>query len=206
MPTNAINQDDQLIVSPRQRKNPVLRFIKNVSYIEGDIASDFMISKDIGVLFLSLKYHRVNTKYITNRLESLVPFRLRNLFLLCQVDVNDYDKLLLGLLTSTFGYGCKILLSWSARESAAVIEILKLNRYKGIESLNKKQIKTHNESVSNLLLNVKSVNNTDVNLICEKFNSLREILHFNPDTIQDIKGLGQKKLESLSAAFTNDFY
>uniref|UniRef100_A0A3B0MVH7 DNA repair protein (RAD10 homologue), putative n=1 Tax=Theileria annulata TaxID=5874 RepID=A0A3B0MVH7_THEAN len=170
------------------------RFIKNVPYIEGDIAPDFIISSDIYVLFLSLKYHRVNINYIKNRLESLSQYKIKNLFII------------LNLLTITFGYGCKILLSWNARESAAIVEILNLNRYRGIESISKKTYMSHRESVTNLLLNIRSLNNNDVNFICEKYKTLKEIMHFDPKTVMDIKGLGQKKVEALSAAFTNNFY
>ncbi|XP_953780.1 DNA repair protein (RAD10) [Theileria annulata] len=216
MNNTPINDDNNLIISPRQRKNPILRFIKNVPYIEGDIAPDFIISSDIYVLFLSLKYHRVNINYIKNRLESLSQYKIKNLFIICQIDVSDYNQLLskfldlqwtiVNLLTITFGYGCKILLSWNARESAAIVEILNLNRYRGIESISKKTYMSHRESVTNLLLNIRSLNNNDVNFICEKYKTLKEIMHFDPKTVMDIKGLGQKKVEALSAAFTNNFY
>eukprot|EP00375_Theileria_parva_P003832 XP_766518.1 hypothetical protein [Theileria parva strain Muguga] len=65
---------------------------------------------------------------------------------------------------------------------------------------------SHRESVINLLLNIRKLNNNDVNFLCEKYNTLKDIMHFDPKSIIDFKGLGEKKVEALSAAFTNDFY
>ncbi|EKX74171.1 DNA repair protein rad10, putative [Theileria equi strain WA] len=206
MPNFNIRNDDHLIISPRQRRNPLVKCFRNITFVESDIPADFMISPEISVLFLSLKYHRLHSNYIIERIKSIRQHKIPNLFILCQVDIAEFANILNQLTVHTFTYGYKILLSWNCHESAAVIEILKLNYYKGIEILNKKETKTHFETVCDMISSVRSINSSDASLICRKFKTLKEIVHLGEDEIYSIPGCGEKKVKALTAAFKNSFY
>ncbi|XP_064258271.1 DNA excision repair protein ERCC-1 isoform X1 [Passer domesticus] len=60
-----------VIVSPRQRGNPVLRFIRSVPWHFGDVAPDFVLGAGACALFLSLRYHQLHPGYIHERLRAL---------------------------------------------------------------------------------------------------------------------------------------
>lgn len=72
-------------VNPKQRGNPLLKSITNVTWEFEDIVPDYVVGRTACILFLSLKYHNLNPDYIHNRLKLLGKmFELR--VLLVQVD------------------------------------------------------------------------------------------------------------------------
>lgn len=72
-------------VNPKQRGNPLLKSITNVTWEFEDIVPDYIVGRTACILFLSLKYHNLNPDYIHNRLKLLGKmFELR--VLLVQVD------------------------------------------------------------------------------------------------------------------------
>nr|XP_055107152.1 DNA excision repair protein ERCC-1 isoform X7 [Symphalangus syndactylus] len=79
-------KSNSIIVSPRQRGNPVLKFVRNVPWEFGDVIPDYVLGQSTCALFLSLRYHNLHPDYIHGRLQSLGKnFALR--VLLVQVDV-----------------------------------------------------------------------------------------------------------------------
>jgi DNA excision repair protein ERCC-1 len=68
-----------LIVSSRQRGNPVLKEVKAVPWIYGATTADFLIPDAACALFLSLRYHLLHPNYLLGRLRELrenAPLRL----------------------------------------------------------------------------------------------------------------------------------
>ncbi|XP_046539900.1 DNA excision repair protein ERCC-1 isoform X1 [Equus quagga] len=79
-------KSNSIIVSPRQRGNPVLKFVRNVPWEFGDVLPDYVLGQSTCALFLSLRYHNLHPDYIHQRLQTLgKSFALR--VLLVQVDV-----------------------------------------------------------------------------------------------------------------------
>ncbi|CAH2321382.1 DNA excision repair ERCC-1 isoform X3 [Pelobates cultripes] len=75
-----------IVVSTRQRGNPLLKHLRNVPWEFGDIVPDYLLGDSSCALFLSLRYHNLNPEYIHSRLRSLGQcFALR--VLMVQVDV-----------------------------------------------------------------------------------------------------------------------
>lgn len=76
---------NSILVNPKQRGNPLLKSITNVTWEFEDIVPDYVVGRTACILFLSLKYHNLNPDYIHNRLKLLGKmFELR--VLLVQVD------------------------------------------------------------------------------------------------------------------------
>lgn len=68
-----------VIVSSRQRGNPVLKAIKAVPWIYGPTTADYLIPEAACALFLSLRYHLLHPNYLLSRLRELresAPLRL----------------------------------------------------------------------------------------------------------------------------------
>nr|XP_054105599.1 DNA excision repair protein ERCC-1 isoform X8 [Callithrix jacchus] len=81
-------KSNSIIVSPRQRGNPVLKFVRNVPWEFGDVIPDYVLGQSTCALFLSLRYHNLHPDYIHERLQNLGKnFALR--VLLIQVDVTE---------------------------------------------------------------------------------------------------------------------
>ncbi|XP_058715990.1 DNA excision repair protein ERCC-1 isoform X4 [Poecile atricapillus] len=117
-------RSSSIIVSPRQRGNPVLRFIRNVPWEFGDVVPDYVLGQSSCALFLSLRYHQLHPEYIHERLRALGrSFSLQ--VLLLQVDVRDPLQALQDLARICLLSDCTLLLAWSAEESGRYLETFK---------------------------------------------------------------------------------
>jgi len=78
-PQQPATNSNALIVSSRQRGNPVLKAIKAVPWAYGPTTADFGIAEAACALFLSLRYHLLHPNYLLARLRELketAPLRL----------------------------------------------------------------------------------------------------------------------------------
>uniref|UniRef100_A0A8C0AI99 ERCC excision repair 1, endonuclease non-catalytic subunit n=1 Tax=Bos mutus grunniens TaxID=30521 RepID=A0A8C0AI99_BOSMU len=104
-------KSNSIIVSPRQRGNPVLRFVRNVPWEFGDVLPDYVLGQSTCALFLSLRYHNLHPDYIHQRLQSLgKSYALR--VLLVQVDVKDPQQALKELAKMCILADCTLILAW----------------------------------------------------------------------------------------------
>uniref|UniRef100_A0A8C5VZD1 ERCC excision repair 1, endonuclease non-catalytic subunit n=1 Tax=Microcebus murinus TaxID=30608 RepID=A0A8C5VZD1_MICMU len=104
-------KSNSIIVSPRQRGNPVLKFVRNVPWEFGDVIPDYVLGQSTCALFLSLRYHNLHPDYIHERLQGLGKnFALR--VLLIQVDVKDPQQALKELAKMCILADCTLVLAW----------------------------------------------------------------------------------------------
>lgn len=81
-----VHKKNCVLVSNKQRGNPLLKSIGEVPYEFEDIVPDYQVGETTCVLYLSLKYHNLNPDYINGRLKQLGHmFELR--ILLVEVDI-----------------------------------------------------------------------------------------------------------------------
>lgn len=84
--TKKIHKKNCVLVSNKQRGNPLLKSIGEVPYEFEDIVPDYQVGETTCVLYLSLRYHNLNPDYIHGRLKKLGRmFELR--ILLVEVDI-----------------------------------------------------------------------------------------------------------------------
>ncbi|KAI5398485.1 variant 3, Excision repair cross-complementation group 1 [Lathyrus oleraceus] len=75
-----------ILVSNRQKGNPLLKYIRNVRWTFADVVCDFLLSQTSCALYLSLRYHLLHPDYLYYRIRELQKnFKLR--VVLCHVDV-----------------------------------------------------------------------------------------------------------------------
>eukprot|EP00371_Babesia_bovis_P003644 XP_001612291.1 hypothetical protein [Babesia bovis T2Bo] len=144
--------------------------------------------------------------YIITRLKHLRSYKVRNPFIICQVDIAEPQEEISELTIITFTLGYRILLSWGPRESATILEILKLDGHKGLEFLNRKEEKTQLETVQGIIAAIRNVNSTDAVKISRTASTFKEILRCTADTLGGIPGLGKRKVESIISAFNDSFF
>lgn len=82
-----VSKTNCILVNPKQRGNPILKSITNIPWeFDNSIVPDYIVGATAAILYLSLRYHRLNPDYIHDRLKELGKrFELR--ILLVQVDV-----------------------------------------------------------------------------------------------------------------------
>uniref|UniRef100_A0A8C9B457 ERCC excision repair 1, endonuclease non-catalytic subunit n=1 Tax=Prolemur simus TaxID=1328070 RepID=A0A8C9B457_PROSS len=127
-------KSNSIIVSPRQRGNPVLKFVRNVPWEFGDVIPDYVLGQSTCALFLSLRYHNLHPDYIHERLQSLGKnFALR--VLLIQVDVKDPQQALKELAKMCILADCTLVLAWSPEEAGRYLETYKAYEQKPADLL-----------------------------------------------------------------------
>ena len=111
-----------ILVSPRQKGNPILANLRSFAWEFSDIPADYVLGATTCALFLSLKYHRLHPEYIYNRIKQLAgKYNLR--VLLVMVDIGNHEDSLKELSKTSLVNGVTVILCWSAQEAARYLEL-----------------------------------------------------------------------------------
>ncbi|KAM9342176.1 DNA excision repair protein ERCC-1 isoform 2-T2 [Pholidichthys leucotaenia] len=114
-----VGSGSSIIVSLRQRGNPILKFVRSVPWEFGEVVPDYVLGQTTCALFLSLRYHNLNPNYIHDRLKQLGrAFTLR--VLLVQVDVKDPHHALKELARICIMADFTLILAWRNTEKATI--------------------------------------------------------------------------------------
>lgn len=197
-------KSNSIIVSPRQRGNPVLKFVRNVPWEFGEVLPDYVLGQSTCALFLSLRYHNLHPHYIHERLQSLgKSFALR--VLLLQVDVKDPQQALKELAKVCILADCTLILAWSPEEAARYLETYKAYELKPADLLMEKLEHNFLSRVTECLTTVKSVNKTDSQTLLATFGSLEQLTAASRDDLALCPGLGPQKARRLFDVFHEPF-
>ncbi|MBN3276715.1 ERCC1 protein, partial [Polyodon spathula] len=163
---------NSILVSPRQRGNPLLKFVRNVPWEFGDVTPDYVLGQTTCALFLSLRYHSLNPNYIHDRLKQLgKTFSLR--VLLAQVDVKDPHHCVKDLARICIMADCTLILAWSPEEAGRYLETYKSYEKKPADLLKERVEQDFLSRVTDCLTAVKSVNKTDTLTLLATFSVSR---------------------------------
>ncbi|XP_068273667.1 DNA excision repair protein ERCC-1 isoform X2 [Nyctibius grandis] len=194
-------KSSSIIVSPRQRGNPVLRFVRNVPWEFGDIVADYVLGQSTCALFLSvpcppsLRYHHLHPSYIHDRLRGLGrSFELR--LLLLQVDVDPHPALK-DLAKVCVLADCTLLLAWSPEEAGRYLETYKAYEQKPPDLLKERVEQDFLSRMTDCLTSVKSVNKTDALSLLTAFGSLAAMVDASREDLSLCPGVGPQKAKRL---------
>lgn len=197
-------QPHVLLVSKKQRGNPILQYVRNVPFAYTDIVPDYILGSNRCALFLSLKYHNLYPNYIHGRIAELkTDYDLR--ILLCLVDVDDNASLLLFLNKLCCINHMTLVLAWSQEEAARYLETIKTFEHKDASLIQKKKEVTFHDQVAVSLACVRSVTKTDASQLLSSFTNMRKILNADMEELRLIPGIGDKKVKRLYDAFHKPF-
>ncbi|XP_043850461.1 DNA excision repair protein ERCC-1 [Dromiciops gliroides] len=189
-------KSNSITVSPRQRGNPVLKFIRNVPWEFGEIVPDYVMGHSTCALFLSLRYHNLHPNYIHERLQGLGKnYALR--ILLLQVDVKDPQRALKDLAKMCILADCTLILAWSPEEAGRYLETYKSYEQKPADLLKEKLEQDYVSRVTECLTTVKSVNKTDSQTLLATFGSLEQLAAASQDDLSLCPGFGPQKARRL---------
>lgn len=193
-----------ILVSPRQKGNPILNGVKSVAWEYSDIPADYVVGATTCALFLSLKYHRLHPEYIYNRIRDLKgQYNLR--ILLTMVDIENHEEPLKELSKTSLVNNVTVMLCWSAQEAGRYLELFKTFENAAPTSIRAQQSSSYSEKMVEFITVPRSINKTDAIGLVSNFGSIRTAINAGPEEIGLIAGWGEKKVQRWSNAVREPF-
>ncbi|KAK0641124.1 restriction endonuclease type II-like protein [Cercophora newfieldiana] len=184
-----------ILVSPRQKGNPVLTCLKSVPWEYSDIPADYGLGLTTCALFLSLKYHRLHPEYIYTRIRNLQgKFNLR--ILLTMVDIPNHEDSLRELSKTSLVNNVTVILCWSAAEAARYLELYKSYEHAGFSAIQGHQATGYAEKLVEFVTVPRSVNKADAVALVSTFGSLRHAVNADPEQVAMVGGWGERKVKA----------
>ncbi|KAK9325400.1 restriction endonuclease type II-like protein [Lipomyces orientalis] len=201
---NASSSLGTIVVSPRQKGNPVLNYIRNVPWEYGDIVPDYMVDPAIAVLFLSLKYHRLHPEYIYNRITKMAKnYRVR--ILLVVVDIENHAESIKELTKTGVVNNLVVILSWSAQEAGHYISLFGALKSAPPTAIQASQKEDYSVRIVDALTSIRGVNKNDAASLISTFGSLKNAVNDGGRTVSNIGGWGDAKVRRFRLAITEPF-
>ena len=193
-----------VVVSGRQKGNPVLKCIRKVPWEYGAIVPDFRVGDFAAVLFLSLKYHNLHPGYLGLRMEEMGrEYALRVLLVL--VDVEDTNESLTHLADVCVGQDYSLVLAWSFVEAGRYIETLKAYQHKDAKAIMARSETDYFSVLSDTLTSVRTLNKNDASALSSAFGSVANILTASQEQLAVVPGLGARKVLDLHDILNRPF-
>ena len=193
-----------IIVSPRQKGNPILNGIKQVPWEYGDIVPDYILGVTTCALFLSLKYHRLHPEYIYTRIKQLQgKYNLR--VVLVMVDIDNHEDSLKELSKTSLINNVTLVLCWSAAEGGRYLELFKSFENAAPTAIKQHQSTSYSDRMVDFITTPRSVNKTDAVSLVSQFGSIRTAVNARHEDISSIAGWGEKKVERWCASVREPF-
>ena len=183
-----------ILVSPRQKGNPVLNYIRSLPWEYSEIPADYVIGNTTCALFLSLKYHRLHPEYIYSRIRALAgKYNLR--VLLTMVDIQNHEESLKELSKTSLINNVTIILCWSAQEAGRYLELYKTFEHAAPTSIRAHQSTGYSEKLVDFICTPRSINKTDAMGLVSNFGSIRTAINARSEEISLIAGWGHTKVQ-----------
>ncbi|XP_023026487.2 DNA excision repair protein Ercc1 [Leptinotarsa decemlineata] len=193
-----------ILVNQKQRGNPLLKAIHNVTWEYDDIVPDYQMGQSICALFLSLRYHNLNPDYIHDRLKKLGQmYQLR--VLLVQVDIKDPHHVLKNLTRICILADLTLILAWSSEEAGKIIETYKIYENKPADNIKEKSESSPHLRLIQALTSIKPINKSDAMALIDKYKTLKGILQASEFQIAEMPGFGTRKAKKLYSTLHTKF-
>lgn len=184
-----------ILVSTRQKGNPILNYVKSLPWEYSDIPCDYVLGATTCALFLSLKYHRLHPEYIYSRIKQLgKSYNLR--IMLTMVDIENHEQALQELSKTSMINNLTLILAWSAQEAGRYLELFKSYEFASPSSIRARQSESWQESLTEFITTPRNINKTDAASLISNFGSLRGAVNAEPEELALIPGWGEKKVKS----------
>lgn len=183
-----------ILVSPRQKGNPILGLLRQFAWEFSDIPADYVLGLTTCALFLSLKYHRLHPEYIYNRIKSLAgKYSLR--VLLVMVDIGNHEDSLKELSKTSLVNNVTVILCWSAAEAARYMELFKSYEHADPKAIRGVESKGYRQKVEDFVTVPRSINKTDALSLVTTFGSVKAAVNAGSAEVAEVSGWGEKKVK-----------
>ncbi|KAB8339128.1 hypothetical protein FH972_022064 [Carpinus fangiana] len=182
-----------ILVSTRQRGNPVVDNIRAMPWEYADIPADFVLGQTTCALFLSLKYHRLHPEYIYSRIRGLQgKYNLR--IILTMVDITNHEESIRELTKTSIINHVTVILCWSAAEASRYLELFKSFEGAAPTSIRAHQSTTYSDKLVDFITVPRGINKTDALSLISTFGSLKTAINARPEEVALVAGWGDKKV------------
>lgn len=193
-----------ILVSTRQKGNPVLNHIRSLPWEYSDTPADYVLGATTCALFLSLKYHRLHPEYVYSRIRALAGrYNLR--ILLTMVDIDNHEESLKELSKTSMVNDLTIILCWSAQEAGRYLELYKSFENASPQSIRAHQASSYKESVTEFITTPRNINKTDAASLLSNFGTLRAAVNAQPEELALVPGWGEKKVRAWCSTVRDNF-
>ncbi|KAJ1337872.1 DNA excision repair protein ERCC-1 [Microdochium nivale] len=193
-----------ILVSPRQKGNPVLASLRSVAWEYSDIPADFGLGQTTCALFLSLKYHRLHPEYIYTRIRNLQgKYNLR--IVLTMVDIQNHEDSLRELSKTSLVNNVTVILCWSAAEAARYLELYKSYEHASFAAIKGQQATGYSERLMEFVTVPRGINKADSISLVSSFGSLKNSVNADPEQVSMIGGWGEKKVNKWCSVVEEPF-
>ncbi|KAL7946662.1 hypothetical protein V8C42DRAFT_343605 [Trichoderma barbatum] len=198
------NFGSAILVSPRQRGNPLLTSIRSIPWEYSDIPADYVLGLTTCALFLSLKYHRLHPEYIYTRIRNLQgKYNLR--ILLTLVDIPNHEDSLRELSKTSVVNNVTVILCWSAAEAARYLELYKSYENANFSAIRGQQSSNYADKLVEFVTVPRSLNKSDAVALVANFGSLKNAINAEPEQLSMISGWGGAKVKRWTSAVEEPF-
>ncbi|XVE62968.1 hypothetical protein DITRI_Ditri06bG0162000 [Diplodiscus trichospermus] len=202
--SNSAQNRNAILVSHRQKGNPLLKHIRNVRWAFADVVCDYLLGQNSCALYLSLRYHLLHPEYLYYRIRELQKnFKLR--VVLCHVDVEDVVKPLLEVTKTALLHNCTLLCGWSLEECGRYLETIKVYENKPADLIQGQMDTDYLSRLNHALTTIRHVNKTDVVTLGSTFGSLSSIMDASMEDLARCPGIGERKVKRLYDTFHEPF-
>ncbi|CAM0956453.1 unnamed protein product [Alopecurus aequalis] len=204
-PSTAASQSkNAILVSNRQKGNPLLKHIRNARWTFADIIPDYLIGQSSCALYISLRYHLLHPDYLYYRIRELQKnFKLR--VILCHIDIEDVVKPLHEVTRTSLLHDCTLLCGWSLEECGRYLETIKVFENKPADSIREHTDNDYLSRFTHALTSIRRVNKTDVITLGSSFGSLSRIMDASMEELARCPGIGERKVKRLYDTFHGPF-
>ncbi|CAO3612488.1 unnamed protein product [Mucor fragilis] len=194
-----------ILVNPTQQKNPVLKHVHNVPWEPSEaIKVDYVVGQTTGVIYLSLRYHRLYPTYIYDRLNDVKNLYV-NRILLVYVDVDSFHDALREINRIAILSDFTLILAWSPEEAGRYLETYKAFENKAPDLIREKVDDEYFAKMTDCLTQIRSVNKTDVLTLLSTFGSLKQVADAKTDALAMCPGFGEQKVRRLQQTWKQPF-
>ncbi|VDK78754.1 unnamed protein product [Litomosoides sigmodontis] len=199
----------------RQEGNPVLKYIRNVPFEWADIKADFEAGKEMGILYLSLKWHKLHPNYIETRINNDGGgYAMKILLVLVNVEPRH---ILRELNLFCYRSDWTLVLCYSAEEAAEYLENLHISRNKNeqsavnaVQERKRKRLCLPDDDnelhqAAKFLTVIRSLTISDAQRLIATFGSVQKIANADIDRLLLCPGLGPTKAGNIHAFFRTAF-
>lgn len=202
---------EKILVNPNQEHNPCLKLITNQPWEYADLQQqtmlvDYRLGRSCGLLFLSVKCHRLHPNYIYERFRAIPKDRFRlQIILLLLDDPNNWsraDKTVREITRAGLLMGWTVVVAWSVDEAARWIESLHSRQHRTTSVIRERPSGNLEESV----LIECGVNKSDARRMVDYAGgSLSKVCLLTPEDLSKIRGFGEKKISAFLDALDAPF-
>lgn len=186
-----------IVANTCQQGNPLLQHLKELRVEYSSIVPDYLIDSQSACIFISLKFHRLNTDYLKTRVSALGRTRYRLRLLLCLVDLPDFEQPLETVTLIGFQSGMSFFLAWTPAEAARHLESFKHLIDKPSDTIQERLSENTAARISAVLTTIPTITSVDSVMLMRQFGTLRRLLKASKEELAECPGIGQKKVRHL---------